>query len=314
VKTASVTVNWGSPDDTIVALHSLALMTRPPDFIVCVDNGSPAADVSRLRSGMPKGTVLIELGDNMGVAAANNAGMEYALSHGVEWTLLLNNDATVTAQCLDRCLAEATATAHTAIVGPAVAFTTQPDSLWFAGGTVSDWFAYPRHRGVLQPADSPPPSSDVGYVSTCCALLSSEAFRSVGPFRSDYFMYYDETEWCQRARKEGWRCRYLGEVLCAHAVSATAGTRGSEGYTRPRRHIETYTETMAYYLARNPLRFALETPQMLRRLTRVIGILAVYGSFNAWQIIKSRRRAVAEAYVQGLADAFRGRMGKRPGT
>ena len=117
-------------------------------------------------------------------------------------------------------------------------------------------------------------------------------------------MYYDETEWCQRARAEGWRCRYLGEVLCAHAVSSTGGARGSLGLT----------VNMAYYLARNPLRFALETPQILRRLTRAIGILTVYGSFNAWRVIKSRKRVVASAYILGLADAFRGRMGKRPGA
>jgi GT2 family glycosyltransferase len=301
VKTASVTVNWGAPGDTIKALQSLVSMTRPPDFVICIDNASPAADVSQLRAGMPKDTVLIELDDNIGLAAAHNVGMEYALSHDVDWTLLLNNDAIATPQCLDRCIAEATAEPHIAIVGPAVTFADEPHLLWFAGGNVSDRFAYPRHRGLREPAASPPPSSDVGYISGCCALLSSEAFRSVGPFRSDYFMYYEETEWCQRARAGGWRVRYLGEVLCSHAVSASSGARGSLGLT----------ETMAYYLARNPLRFALETPQMLHRLTRVTGILAVYGAFNAWRAIKSRRRAVASAYIQGLADAFRGRMGKR---
>jgi hypothetical protein len=40
----------------------------------------------------------------------------------------------------------------------------------------------------------------------------------------------------------------------------------------------------------------------------------VYGAFNAWRAIKSRQRAVASAYMLGLADAFSGRMGKRPGA
>ena len=301
VKTASVTVNWGSPDDTIVALRSLASMAPGPNLIICVDNGSSGVELSQLRAGMPKDTVLIELDENLGVAAAHNVGIEYALSQDVDWTLLLNNDATVEAECLDRCMAEATATPRVAVVGPAVTFADQPDLLWSAGGDVSDWFAYPRHRSLLKPAASPPPSSDVGYVSGCCALVSSAAFRSLGPFRADYFMYYEETEWCQRARAAGWRCRYLGEVLCAHAVSASAGRRGSLGLS----------ENMAYYLARNPLRFALDTPQALRRFTRVAGILTVYGAFNAWRCLKSGQWAVASAYIHGLADALRGRMGKR---
>jgi GT2 family glycosyltransferase len=303
LKTASVTVNWGQPKDTIAALHSLASMAVPPDLIICVDNGSSAEHVSELQSRMPKGTVLIELGENLGVAAANNAGMDYALSHGVDWTLLLNNDAIVEPACLERCLGEATATPRVAILGPAVVFAGQPHLLWFAGGNVSDWFAYPSHRGLLRSATSPPPSSDVGYVSTCCALISSAAFRSVGPFRADYFIYYDETEWCQRARAASWRCRYLGEVLCAHAVSATEGRRGSLGLS----------ENGAYYHARNPMRFALETPQTLRRITRVAGLLTVYAGFNFWKALKSDDRpAVISSYMNGLVDAFRGRMGKRP--
>ena len=115
-------------------------------------------------------------------------------------------------------------------------------------------------------------------------------------------MYYEETEWCQRARAAGWTCRYLGEVLCAHAVSASGGRRGSLGLS----------ENIAYYLARNPLRFALETKGVIRRTSRVVGLLTVYASFNAWRILRSRRPAIASAYLQGLADAVRGQMGPRP--
>jgi GT2 family glycosyltransferase len=302
VKTASVTVSWGLPDETVKALHSLASMTVPPDLIICVDNGSSAEDLSQLRANMPKETVLIEVGENLGFDAGCNVGLEHALAQNVDWILLLNNDATVEPECLNRCLAEALATPRVAVVGPAVTFADRPDLLWFGGGKVNDWLAYPRHRGLRQPATSPPPSSDVGYISGCCALLSSEALRSVGLFRGDFFLVYGDAEWCQRARAAGWSCRYVGEVLCKHAVSATAGQRGSLGLT----------ENSAYYEGRNPLRFALETPQPLRRLTRMAGVLVVYGGFNAWRVIKSRRRAVAAAYIQGLADAFRGRMGKRP--
>jgi GT2 family glycosyltransferase len=98
VKVASLTVGWGLPEDTVVALRSLASMALPPDLIICVDNGSSAEDVSQLRANMPEETVLIEAGENLGFDTGCNLGIEYALFHDVDSTLLLNNDATVKAQ------------------------------------------------------------------------------------------------------------------------------------------------------------------------------------------------------------------------
>ena len=204
--------------------------------------------------------------------------------------------------CMSRCMAEAMSDERIAVVGPAVTFADRPDVLWFAGGEVSDWFAFPRHRGLSKATAALPPTSDVNYMSTCCALVSSAAWRSVGPVRADYFMYYDDVEWSQRVRAAGWACRYLGEVLCVHAVSASGGRRGSLGLS----------ENMAYYLARNPLRFALETKGTVRRISRVIGILTVYATFNAWRSLRSGNPKIARAYLQGLIDAVRGQMGPRP--
>ena len=210
MKTASLTVNWGSPKDTVLALHSLAAMTMRPDFIICIDNGSSAEQISELRMGMPRDTVLIELSENMGVAAANIVGMDYALEHDVEWTLFLNNDATVDPNCLSRCMAEAQATERIAVVTPAVVFADQPDQLWFGGGYMSDWFGFTRHRGLRQAAASPPATADTGYASFCCALVSSVAWRSVGPVRADYFMYYEDAEWSQRVPDRGLEVSVLG--------------------------------------------------------------------------------------------------------
>jgi hypothetical protein len=279
-------------------------MTTPPDLIICVDNGSAPEYLAELRAGMPPGTVLIENGENLGVAAANNIGMAHAISNDVDWTLFLNNDAIVTPECLQRCLDEATSDDRIAIVGPAVTFADRPDVLWLAGGKFSEWFAYTRHRALSQPVEELPPTADVGYMPTCCALVSTRAWQQIGPVREDYFMYYEDTEWCQRARVAGWTVRYLGEILCTHAVSASGGTRGSLGLT----------ENMAYYLARNPLRFAIETSSAVRRVSRIVGLLTIWAGFNTWRVVQSRSPSIGRAYLLGLLDAVRGRMGKRPGA
>jgi GT2 family glycosyltransferase len=277
-------------------------MIPPPDLLIRIDNNSMSLGVPPLTSSLPEGTILVDLATNIGWPAAVNRGMEIAIDQGVDWTLILNNDATVTSDCLARCLDEALLHDKTAAVGPAIVFQEHPDTLWFAGGKVNAWFAFTMHRGLLQPTSGKPPSSRTDFVSGCCFIVSSKAWRSIGPFREDYFAYYEDAEWCQRAAAEGWQCRYVGDVLCHHKVSATWSRPGS---------LE-ISPGMAYYLARNPLRFALETKPTLKRVTRIFGIMAIWNAYFAWRALKSRNAQLANAYVQGLRDAVRGRMGRRP--
>jgi GT2 family glycosyltransferase len=300
LRTAAVVVDWRKPDETLEALHSLSAMTLRPDLIVCVENGSAKEGIARVRKEAPPGTALIEMQDNIGFAAAANAGVEHSLEDGAEWILLLNNDALVAPGCLARCLQEGTSHRGVAAVGPAIAFADRPDILWYGGGEMSDWFAFTRHRGLMKSALAPPPTGETAFVSGCCMLLSADAWRSIGSFRSEFFAYYEDAEWCQRARFSGWTCRYVGEVLCAHAVSVSSGRRDSLGLS----------ETTAYYKARNPIRAALDSTSLLRRVTRLIGLLTVWNGYHALRLVQSRRRAVLVAYWKGIVDGFKGRMGK----
>jgi GT2 family glycosyltransferase len=277
------------------------MMTPPPDILLRVDNGSANLGIDPVRDAAPKGTLFIDLPTNIGWPAAVNRGMEVAISNGADWTLVLNNDATVAPTCLSRCLQEAGLHNKVAAIGPAIAFSGHPETLWFAGGQVSDWFAFTRHRGLMRPSASPPPSSETGFVTGCCFVVSSAAWRAIGPFRADYFAYYEDAEWAQRARAAGWHCRYVGEVLCSHAVGLTWNQPGSLGLS----------PNSAYYLGRNPLRFALESAPFYRRVSRVLGIMTVWNGYNALRTLQSKRVSVGLSYLEGLRDAIRGRMGQR---
>jgi len=300
LRTAAVVVDWRRPEETLCALSSLAAMTPPPDVLICVENGCTAEGIEAVRSGAPQGATILEIPSNVGFAAAVNRGMERVLQAGAEWVLLLNNDATVSPQCLSRCLDEVAARPHLAATGPAIRFADQPDRLWYGGGQVNDWLAFTRHRGLMGPAAKPPPSGDTAFVTGCCMLISAAAWRAVGPFRADFFAYYEDAEWCQRARAAGWSCSYVGEVLCAHAVSVSSFLRGSLGLS----------EKTAYYKARNPMRYALDTRSWSKRLTRVLGLMVVWNAYHAWRLFQSRDPRIARAYVRGIADAFQGCMGE----
>lgn len=276
-------------------------MVVQPDALICVENGCTRDEVATVSAAAPPSTRIIETADNIGFAAAVNLGMAVALEGGADWVLLLNNDAVVAPQCLRRCVDEALKYPRVAAVGPAISFADNPEKLWFGGGEVSHWFAFTRHRGLLRPATTPPPSGETAFVTGCCMVISTAAWKSEGAFRSDFFAYYEDAEWCQRVRERGWSCRYVGEVLCSHAVSASFSKRGSLRLT----------EDMAYYLARNPVRFAIESQRWDRRLTRLIGLMVVWNAYNAWRLLQAGRLRVAQAYIAGIFDGLRGHMGAR---
>jgi GT2 family glycosyltransferase len=274
-------------------------MSPAPDLLICIENGSVDGSTAEVKEGAPESVMFIDLVENVGFAEAVNIGVQIAIAAGAEHILLLNNDATVSPDCLRKCLGEFSGQQDVAAVGPAIAFMDAPASLWFGGGLVSDWFSFSRHRGLRKPSASPPPSSDTAFVTGCCMVISGAAWTAVGPFRGELFAYYEDVDWCQRARSAGWRCRYLGEVLCLHAVSVSSATRGSLNLS-PR---------TAYYMARNPMRVALDTKSRTRRLTRVLGLLTVWNAVLAWRLVQTGSVAAAFGCAHGLYDAFRGRMG-----
>ena len=304
VKTASITVNWGSPKDTVVTMNSLASMTVKPDFLICVDNGSSAEHVSELRMGAPK-AIIIEPADNTGVASANNIGMEYALSHGVDWTLLLNNDAIPDRKCLERCIAEAAAGDRIAILGPAVTFADQPDQLWFAGGEVSLWFAFPHHTALRKSAANLPPTSRNFYrlrlYLLCPCLIGCMARSSA---------HFERTTSCTTTKRNGVNgpepsagdaaisARFSVYTLLV-PVAAVAEAWGSQR-TWPTISLVIHCDL--------PLR---QRGSCADAPVSSVSSRSMRHSMPG-ESCSREKPTIGRAYVQGLADAVRGRMGTRP--
>ncbi|MCU1488953.1 MAG: glycosyl transferase family 2, partial [Acidimicrobiaceae bacterium] len=202
--------------------------------------------------------------------------------------------------CIERCLDEVSRSERIALVAPAVVYAHDPERLWFAGGKSIDWLSLAWNRGPFDKAAHPPPSADCAHAPACCVLVSTAAWREVGPFREDFFMYFEDTEWCERARGAGWRIRYLGEVLCRHDIGSSSGQKGS-------RYL---TETSGYYLSRNPLRQARDHRGPLR-VARLLSILTIWNAYNLTRIRPAEWSTVGRACVEGLVDGWRGRMGRR---
>jgi len=217
---SAVVVTYTPEREVLTAcLDSLAASTSPPQEVVVVENtpgGGVAADVCAGRAG-----VRFHQNDaNVGFAAAVNQGM--AMCHG-DLVLLLNPDATVERDAIERLLAASAARPGAAGFAPKMLFAHDHDIV-DAVGTAIDAMGAAFNVGIGQP--------DIGQfdkaervMGVCfgAALVRRDLMSrgSVGPLDSRFFMYYEDVDWSLRATLLGHDFWTVPDARVYHLHSAT---------------------------------------------------------------------------------------------
>jgi GT2 family glycosyltransferase len=220
---AIVLLNWNGKTVTLDCLASLRAIRYERMRIVLVDNGSTDGSVEAIRRDYPE-VELLEMGTNLGFARGANVGMRYALDHGAEMLLLLNNDTVVDPDFL-RYMVEALTT-HPAIglVAPKIYYFEEPNRIWFAGGELSMWTGTLRHIGIRQydhgQYDLP---REIPHACGCCLLARRSLAEQVGLLDESYYLYTEDADWVMRARRGGYGVSYEPRAKIWHKVSVDSG-------------------------------------------------------------------------------------------
>jgi hypothetical protein len=294
-----IVLNWNQRDDTLACLASLQRSDRPAMEIVVVDNGSADDSVAAIRTRFPQVT-LIEAGDNTGYVGGNNLGLERARRSRAAYALLLNNDAEVAPDTLGLLLDAAAAGACTGIVGPTIYYHDRPNVIWSAGGAI-DWRrGATRMVGINETdhgqfGDGP---RVVDFVSGCALLIKLSVADTIGPLDARFFAYYEDVEWCVRARRAGFAVLHVPRAHAWHRVSPAAREASA---------------TVHYYMTRNRLLFLQATRAPWRAWTYTM-LLDYLRTLVSWSIRPRWRgkRAQRRAMVRAVRDYFGGRLGRAP--
>lgn len=231
-----VVVNWNGWRDTIVCLRSLFALTGHPTHIVVVDNGSTDGSAEHLSrwldeeaSPPPDAVHVLCLPKNLGYAGALNRGIAWAREKfGARSFWLLNNDIRVEPDAL-RSLVEAhDAVPDAGLCGSVLLEWDQPATVQAIGGAYSKVLAVGRHLREL-PRLGPPDSQvclDVDYPVGASLFVEQDYLDKVGPMDAGYFLYYEEMDWVERGRRQGFRpVIALGSRLF-HKEGASTGSHG----------------------------------------------------------------------------------------
>jgi GT2 family glycosyltransferase len=268
-----VILNWNGIEDTRECLQSLRNVTYPSYRIVVVDNGSEHEEGAALETEFGDAVTIIQNERNVGFAGGANIGIRQALEDRTNFVLLLNNDVTVDPGFLDAMVEFASARSDLAAACPKAYLSDQRNVIYSAGGTVNLWTGVARQVGRGETDHGQFERAKVrDYADGLCMLIPAAAIEKVGLLDEDYFAYWEETDWCIRARDAGLRCYYVANAVVWHKAKRSREAsdafnfnyrRNSLMFVRKRGgplHLVTALAAQAFYYA--PLYF-------LRHPTRV---------------------------------------------
>lgn len=219
-----VTVTYNSSDVLPAFLDSVRNQSFKNLLLIAVDNASRDDSVAVLRAWTNGPCTVIANAENRGVAAANNQGIQQALSAGCTHILLLNNDVEFAATLVEQ-LYLGLGEYKAQLSCPKILYFDHPERIWMAGGTFQPWAGYrSMHTGADQldrgQYDKP---KLVKYVPTCCVLIERSVFERVGLMDERYFVYVDDTDFMYRVMRAGLRLIYLPGVRLLHKVGSLTG-------------------------------------------------------------------------------------------
>ncbi len=255
---AIIVLNYRTPELTIDCLATLEGDVEPDIRVVIVDNASGDGSADRIETAVAERSwagwaSVVRSPVNGGFAAGNNLGIRTVDAAAY---VLLNSDTLVRPGAL-RSLREAMLHRPDAgIIGSGLlnGRGDQDFSYFRRTGPLSELVRAANSGAIdrllrqfdprLPPTDEPIEPDWVGFA---CVLIRREVFRDVGLLDESYFMYFEDVDFCRRARAAGWKVLYWPRAQVVHLHGGTS--RMTEAAWR-RRAPPYYYESRARYFAK----------------------------------------------------------------
>jgi GT2 family glycosyltransferase len=261
-----VIVNYRTAQLTLDCLGSLApeIQSLPRGTkVVVTDNASGDDSAQRLRSavreqGWAEWAEVMPLARNGGFAWGNNEAIRPALRSSAppEYVLLLNPDTVVRPGAIGALLSFMDANPKAGIAGSRL---EDPDgrvqrSAFRFPGVMSELETSVRlsvvsrvlRRFVVAPP-APDRACEVDWVAGASMMIRRAVFDAIGLLDERYFMYYEEVDFCLRARRAGWPCWYVPDSRVVHLVGQSSGVT-DEKKPKKRRPAYWFESRRRYFL------------------------------------------------------------------
>lgn len=218
---AIIVLNYNNAKDTLECLNSINKLININFHTIVVDNHSTDNSVKALLNEFPS-LNLIQSSINGGYAYGNNLAIKKAQEEKYDYVCILNNDVIVEPDFLNQLVAYGDEHPEAGVIGPRICEYEDDQLIESAGSTVNmnlgkvtRLFHKEKEetvKGKIIPCD---------YIGGACMLVRMEAINIVGDIPEDYFLFYEENEWCLKIKQAGFDVVCVADAKVIHKGSAS---------------------------------------------------------------------------------------------
>lgn len=308
-----VIVDNGSTDDSVEKIKAWADGKIPvhSDFFEYNPNGKPIKyieydeEITRNKDRKKRDEIkdlssdrkfiLIKIEKNQGFAGGNNIGIKYALTNlNPDYVLLLSNDIVVDRDFLFELVKVANSDKKIGIVGPKIYYYNlngRKDVIWSGGGKIN-WLTGKTSHLFKDELDKGQTDriSEVDYLTGCVLLIKEGVINKIGLLAEEYFTYFEDSDYCVRSTRNGYKNVFVPSSKIWHKVSKTTKFR---------------SQSYIYHFARNRIIFIRKNGKTWHKILfypyQLIFInLAAIVYFG----IKYKKLSLIKKWLEGIIDGL----------
>ena len=238
-----ITVNYNALDVTCEMIESIRRNSYPKVEIIVVDNASEENPGGYLQKHYPD-VKFIRSEKNLGFAGGNNLGIRASTG---DFLFFLNNDAELTNGALETLLEVFVKFPRAGIASPKICYYiakpgSGPDMIQYVGTThVHPLTARNSTIGEMELDEGQYTElKETAYAHGAAMMVPRKVLEEAGPMPEDFFLYYEELDWCERIRRSGYKVY----------VEPNAKIYHKESYS-----VNKISTLKTYYLNRNRIFF-----------------------------------------------------------
>lgn len=235
-----IILNYNNYNDTIECFESIDNSNADSYDIIIVDNKSTDNSYTKLfeyfknkknsfyevNSLNPKEKIfethnfnrkiiLLETDYNGGYAYGNNQGIKRSNSMKSDFVLILNNDTIVTKNFLSP-LVNTAQHNNAGIIGSKINYFSNQDTIWFNGGSINSFTSEVKHFDFNKVKYESSDIKTVSFITGCVWLVPKKIFKEIGLLDEEYFMYFEDVDFCWRVASNGYKLLVCTDSLIYH--------------------------------------------------------------------------------------------------